>query len=96
MAWDVWPAKDWFPYGVVGGAFWTGFLTSRNALKGFTRSRENVLRTAEILHVLTSQPFGSRDGSGDIDQLQVLRHASGEATHHDAVSGTAVPYVVKM
>ena len=94
--WNVWPAQDWFPYYDVTAAWWTGYYTSRNALKGYLRSRENVLRTAELLHVLTSQPLGPRRSNPDFVPLEALRKASGEATHHDAVSGTAEPRVVKM
>lgn len=55
----------------------------------FVRSREAVQRVAELLHVLTSAPWGLRNSTAeDINDLQVLRRSNGEATHHDAVSGT--------
>ena len=91
VEWSQWPANDWFPYYDSSGAWWTGYYTSRSALKGFIRSRENLLRTAELLHVISSTPLGPRSSASDMPQLEVLRHANGEGTHHDAVTGTAVP-----
>ena len=97
VAWNNWPATDFFPYDDQNEAWWTGYFTSRNALKGYTRSRENILRVAELGNVLSQTPWGALPTAADnYARLEVMRQKSGEATHHDAVSGTAEPYVVIM
>ena len=97
VAWNNWPASDFFPYNNKNAAWFAGTWTSRSALKGYTRSRENVLRVAELGNVLSQIPWGVLPTSADnYARLEVMRQKSGEATHHDAVSGTAEPYVVIM
>lgn len=97
VTWSTRGPQDFFPYIDTPKAYWTGFYTSRNALKGYARLAESALRTAEILHVLARNPWGPRAvDAPDLLRLQTLRTANGEATHHDAVSGTSVPQVVEM
>ena len=91
VAWSTWPAKDWFPYYDFEASWWTGYFTSRSALKGFIRSREAIQRSAEILHVLSTSPVGPRAQAGDFMPLETIRHANGEGTHHDAVTGSSDP-----
>jgi hypothetical protein len=99
LTWPVRGPEDFFPYNDGDDQYWSGYYTSRNAVKGWVRSRENVLRTAEALHALSMPPWGPRSASsasGDLPRLYALRAANGEATHHDAVSGTSEPWVVSM
>ncbi len=87
VEWSVWPGIDFFPYNDYDTDWWTGYYTSRNALKGFARSRENIQRTSELVHSLSQAPWGLRNNSADFIALESLRQSSGEVTHHDAVSG---------
>eukprot|EP01116_Phalansterium_solitarium_P021418 TRINITY_DN664_c0_g1_i1.p1 TRINITY_DN664_c0_g1~~TRINITY_DN664_c0_g1_i1.p1 ORF type:complete len:981 (-),score=289.32 TRINITY_DN664_c0_g1_i1:155-3097(-) len=95
----TWPTRDntdWFPYADSPGSYWSGYFTSRPALKGYVRSRENTLRAAETLHASVRVGAQFANYSDDIAALEQLRQASGEATHHDAVAGTSNPWVVVM
>lgn len=42
----VWPTKDddFFPYAHRENSFWTGYFTSRAALKGYVRETNNLLQ----------------------------------------------------
>lgn len=98
LTWSTRGAEDFFPYIDTGKTYWTGYFTSRSALKGYVRSREAVARTAEMLHVLSRSPWGPRvrADADDLARLADLRAANAEATHHDAVSGTSEPHVNAM
>ncbi|TRY82085.1 hypothetical protein DNTS_024091 [Danionella cerebrum] len=89
----TWPLKtdDFFPYADDAHDFWTGYFTSRPALKYYERLSNSRLQTCNQLEVLggsksTSGPFGE----GDSD---TMRRAMGVAQHHDAVSGTEKQHV---
>ncbi|XP_016422265.1 lysosomal alpha-mannosidase-like [Sinocyclocheilus rhinocerous] len=88
-----WPLKtdDFFPYADDAHDFWTGYFTSRPALKLYERLSNSRLQTCNQLEVLsgpksTSGPFGE----GDSD---TMKRAMGVAQHHDAVSGTEKQHV---
>ncbi|XP_044309624.1 lysosomal alpha-mannosidase isoform X2 [Varanus komodoensis] len=90
MSWSV-KYDDFFPYADGGHQFWTGYFTSRPALKGYERLSNNFLQVCNQLEVLAGKqanvgPYGSANSS-------VLRQAMGVAQHHDAVSGTAKQHV---
>ncbi|RXN26527.1 lysosomal alpha-mannosidase [Labeo rohita] len=89
----TWPLKtdDFFPYADAAHDFWTGYFTSRPALKLYERLSNSRLQTCNQLEVLggsksTSGPFGE----GDSD---TMKRAMGVAQHHDAVSGTEKQHV---
>ncbi|XP_024863643.1 lysosomal alpha-mannosidase [Kryptolebias marmoratus] len=89
----TWPLKedDFFPYADNAHNFWTGYFTSRPALKRYERISNSHLQTCNQLEVLggpTSRkgPFGKGDS-------QTLRKAMAVAQHHDAVSGTEKQHV---
>ncbi|CAM4731854.1 unnamed protein product [Leuciscus chuanchicus] len=89
----TWPLKtdDFFPYADDAHDFWTGYFTSRPALKLYERQSNSRLQTCNQLEVLggpksTSGPFGE----GDSD---TMKRAMGVAQHHDAVSGTEKQHV---
>uniref|UniRef100_A0A8C1PHA5 Alpha-mannosidase n=1 Tax=Cyprinus carpio TaxID=7962 RepID=A0A8C1PHA5_CYPCA len=89
----TWPLKtdDFFPYADDAHDFWTGYFTSRPALKLYERLSNSRLQTCNQLEVLggpksTSGPFGE----GDSDTMS---KAMGVAQHHDAVSGTEKQHV---
>ncbi|XP_052465478.1 lysosomal alpha-mannosidase [Carassius gibelio] len=89
----TWPQKtdDFFPYADDAHDFWTGYFTSRPALKLYERLSNSRLQTCNQLEVLggpksKSGPFGE----GDSD---TMKRAMGVAQHHDAVSGTEKQHV---
>lgn len=80
---------DFFPYASDAHVFWTGYFTSRPALKGYVRSCNTFLQTCKQLEVLAQ--VETIHGS-DL-KVDVLRQAMGVAQHHDAVSGTEKQHV---
>jgi alpha-mannosidase len=68
-------ADDLFPYADVPHAYWTGYFTSRPALKRYVRAASGYYQAAKQLNVLTS---------GDPLVLARLADAMGIAQHHDA------------
>ncbi|KAI3502829.1 hypothetical protein L1887_31172 [Cichorium endivia] len=79
-----WPLKtnDYFPYADSGDSYWTGYFTSRPALKGYVRSLSGYYLAARQLEYLVGrQTKGPNTFS--------LGDALGIAQHHDAVTGTA-------
>ncbi|XP_076147474.1 lysosomal alpha-mannosidase [Alosa pseudoharengus] len=90
---STWALKtdDFFPYADDAHDFWTGYFTSRPALKRYERQSNSHLQTCNQLEVLggprsRSGPFGK--GTSD-----TLRKAMAVAQHHDAVSGTEKQHV---
>lgn len=66
-------------------AYWTGYLTSRPALKGYVRTRNALLRATDKF----ASTFGSEQNVQSlVDASLVLREAFSVAQHHDAVAGT--------
>ncbi|KAG8388777.1 hypothetical protein BUALT_Bualt02G0160500 [Buddleja alternifolia] len=81
---ESWPLKvdDYFPYADSANAYWTGFYTSRPALKRYVRLLSGYYLAARQLEFLMGRISNSSntDGLGD---------ALGIAQHHDAITGTA-------
>ncbi|XP_036420170.1 lysosomal alpha-mannosidase isoform X2 [Colossoma macropomum] len=93
LANQTWPLKsdDFFPYADGSHDFWTGYFTSRPALKRYERLSNSLLQTCNQLEVLggpksRTGPFGK----GDSD---TMKRAMAVAQHHDAVSGTEKQHV---
>ncbi|XP_068460344.1 lysosomal alpha-mannosidase [Clinocottus analis] len=89
----TWALKtdDFFPYADDAHDFWTGYFTSRPALKRYERISNGNLQTCNQLEVLggpisRNGPFGKGDS-------QTLKKAMAVAQHHDAVSGTEKQHV---
>ncbi|XP_062292629.1 lysosomal alpha-mannosidase [Scomber scombrus] len=89
----TWALKtdDFFPYADDSHDLWTGYFTSRPALKRYERISNSNLQTCNQLEVLggpasTKGPFGE----GDSD---TMKKAMAVAQHHDAVSGTEKQHV---
>ncbi|XP_028398027.1 lysosomal alpha-mannosidase-like [Dendronephthya gigantea] len=78
--------EDFFPYADCPHCYWTGYFTSRPALKGYVRRNNNLLQVCKQLEVLGK--LGESDPSSEM-----LRDAMGVAQHHDAVSGTEKQHV---
>ncbi|KAL5581468.1 hypothetical protein UlMin_013910 [Ulmus minor] len=85
---EKWPIKtdDFFPYADHPNAYWTGYFTSRPALKGYVRVMSSYYLAARQLEF-----FRSRNNSGPNTDL--LADALAIAQHHDAVSGTERQHV---
>lgn len=83
-----WPikTKDFFPYADRVNAYWTGYFTSRPALKGYVRMMSGYYLAARQLEF-----FNGRSKSGP--NTDSLGDALAIAQHHDAVSGTEKQHV---
>ena len=94
LTWSV-KTDDFFPYADCPSCFWTGYFTSRPALKGYVRELNAFLQSCRHLEVLAHRPvyrinfFEPVVGTGS----NVLEEAMGVAQHHDAVSGTEKQHV---
>ncbi|KAG7218977.1 hypothetical protein INR49_019375, partial [Caranx melampygus] len=84
----TWPLKtdDFFPYADSAHDFWTGYFTSRPALKRYERISNSNLQTCNQLEVLAGP--ASRKGPFGEGDSETLKKAMAVAQHHDAVSGT--------
>eukprot|EP01133_Synstelium_polycarpum_P001460 gene1460-1693_t len=90
LVWEV-KTDDLFPYADGPDAYWTGYFTSRPALKGFVRQSNALLHVAEQLLVTSEAVIPSSQSL--VDQVEVLREAQGVLQHHDAVAGTEQQHV---
>jgi len=85
-----WPVYtgEFFPYQDATDSYWTGYFTSRPALKDLARIGERYARSAETLYSLSQIQSPGVMQSTDYDQLFPLRSANGLVQHHDAITGT--------
>lgn len=86
QTWEV-KKDDFFPYADCPHCYWTGYFTSRPALKRYVRYNNNLLQVCKQLEVMNG-PAKKNGPSSDL-----LRRAMGVAQHHDAVSGTSKQHV---
>ncbi|XP_036385660.1 lysosomal alpha-mannosidase [Megalops cyprinoides] len=90
LTWSV-KTDDFFPYADDAHDFWTGYFTSRPALKRYERLSNSLLQVCNQLEVLGgSESRRGPHGEGDSD---TLKRAMAVAQHHDAVSGTEKQHV---
>ncbi len=90
----VFNGTDFFPYADRLYSYWSGYYSSRSALKWWTRYNEAFQQNVETLNAIAVSR-GLREPSLQMKEtLQVGRRANGVLTHHDAVSGTSEWYVV--
>lgn len=85
-----WETKfdDFFPYADEPNRFWTGYFTSRPALK------YNIRRTGAYLQAVRQlAALGHLNDPASADSIGTLERAMATAQHHDAVSGTEKQYV---
>ncbi|XP_006768284.1 PREDICTED: lysosomal alpha-mannosidase, partial [Myotis davidii] len=90
LTWSV-KQDDFFPYADGPHMFWTGYFTSRPALKRYERLSYNFLQVCNQLEALAGPaanmgPYGSGDSAPLNEAMAVLQH-------HDAVSGTSKQHV---
>ncbi|KAI3867761.1 hypothetical protein MKX03_013537 [Papaver bracteatum] len=85
---ESWPLKtdDYFPYADRANGYWTGYFTSRPALKRYVRVMSGYYLAARQLEV-----FKGRSESGPTTDS--LADALAIAQHHDAVTGTEQQHV---
>lgn len=86
----TWPVKtdDFFPYAHRPHSFWTGYFTSRPALKYFVRTTNNLLQATRHITAFLRSPANLAK-----KKMSILERAMGVAQHHDAVSGTEKQHV---
>ncbi|KAL6067304.1 carbohydrate binding [Balamuthia mandrillaris] len=91
----TWSLKtdDFFPYADEPHAYWTGFYTSRPALKSYIRTLENFMRASEQLYSLSLGIMDDANMTSSQLQLETLSYALAIAQHHDAISGTEKQHV---
>nr|XP_055227621.1 lysosomal alpha-mannosidase isoform X4 [Gorilla gorilla gorilla] len=90
LTWSV-KHDDFFPYADGPHQFWTGYFSSRPALKRYERLSYNFLQVCNQLEALVGLaanvgPYGSGDSAPLNEAMAVLQH-------HDAVSGTSRQHV---
>jgi hypothetical protein len=90
-----WPSKlpadsDGFPYADGPHSYWTGFLTSRAALKGYVRTASNAFQALKQFQA-AFKPAAELDPIGN--PLLELQRAMAVVQHHDAVAGTSMQHV---
>ncbi|XP_055014640.1 LOW QUALITY PROTEIN: lysosomal alpha-mannosidase [Boleophthalmus pectinirostris] len=89
----TWALKtdDFFPYADAAHDFWTGYFSSRPALKRYERRSNGLLQTCNQLEVLGGPV--SRDGPFGKGETLTMKKSLAVAQHHDAVSGTSKQHV---
>lgn len=85
---------DFFPYNDNNVSYWSGYFTSRNKLKGLTRSADNVQRLVDAAFATALAGGYKLDQQKLYEYINELRYQNAVAQHHDGVSGTARPHVV--
>ncbi|XP_061626669.1 lysosomal alpha-mannosidase isoform X1 [Phyllopteryx taeniolatus] len=90
LSW-VLKTDDFFPYADDAHDFWTGYFSSRPALKRYERLSNSNLQTCKQLEVLGGRT-STRGLFGEGNSL-TLKRAMAVAQHHDAVSGTEKQHV---
>uniref|UniRef100_A0A4W6E711 Alpha-mannosidase n=1 Tax=Lates calcarifer TaxID=8187 RepID=A0A4W6E711_LATCA len=90
LTWSL-KTDDFFPYADDAHDFWTGYFTSRPALKRYERISNSNLQTCNQLEVLGGPV--SRNGHFGEGDSQTMMKAMAVAQHHDAVSGTEKQHV---
>lgn len=85
---ESWPLKtdDFFPYADCEHCYWTGYFTSRPALKGYVRKLSGLLQAARQLEFLVGR-------NKEIPNTDSLEEAMAVLQHHDGVSGTERQHV---
>jgi len=90
LTWSV-KTGDFFPYNDDAHSYWSGYFTSRSAIKGYVRQIDNILHATDKL--FTSANIPSLVTQDNLKKIDVLAQAHGVAQHHDAVSGTEQQHV---
>ncbi|XP_041364286.1 lysosomal alpha-mannosidase-like [Gigantopelta aegis] len=83
----TWTTKtdDFYPYAQHEHSIWTGFYTSRAALKGYDRRTNNFLQVVMQMDALAKL----EDTDNSTYNIQILKESMGVNQHHDGISGTS-------
>lgn len=73
-------SDDFFPYASGPHTYWTGYFTSRPAVKRFEREASTFLQTCKQIDAIAGLK------PGEMDKITVLRENLGVAQHHDAIA----------
>ena len=102
VEWSI-KKDDFFPYSDCPNCFWTGYFTSRPALKRFERVASSFLLAARQVESTPYHQESNVNGRGDAnlknesllceDPMALLEDAVGVLQHHDGVSGTSKQHV---
>ncbi|XP_008583190.1 PREDICTED: lysosomal alpha-mannosidase [Galeopterus variegatus] len=90
LTWSV-KQDDFFPYADGPHKFWTGYFSSRPALKRYERLSYNFLQVCNQLEALAGP--AANMGSYGLGDSAPLNEAMAVLQHHDAVSGTSRQHV---
>jgi hypothetical protein len=89
---------DFFPYSDEANAYWTGYHTSRVAMKGLTRKMGRIFQASKKLAWQLLWTKSSNFVLGNFSSVDTgifdMETAMGSAQHHDAVTGTEAQQVV--
>lgn len=85
--WEV-KTDDFFPYAHCDHCYWTGYFTSRPALKAYIRESNSMLQVCKQM-----ETQGLRDPKTQSPSSETLRRAMAVNQHHDAVTGTEKQHV---
>jgi alpha-mannosidase len=85
---ETWPLKtgDFFPYADAAHSYWTGYFSSRPALKRYVRKLTGYLQAARQLEFMVGKQFSGPNTDSLEDAVAILQH-------HDGVSGTEKQHV---
>lgn len=82
--------EDFMNYADGKHNYWSGYFTSRPALKGYTRDTSSIFSNVRQMQVFAGLPPVDM---GVSNPLYRLERAMGVSQHHDAVSGTSKQHV---
>ena len=91
---DTFPNKtdDFFPYASAENAYWTGYFTSRPAVKGNVRRVGRYLQSVKRFVAFNAWSNSSKYLSSNMkkvtDALRQLEQTMAVLQHHDAITGT--------
>lgn len=85
---EEWGIKsdDFFPYAHCPHCYWTGYFTSRPALKGYIRESNDMLQACKQVEAIHGE-------SAKYPTSDRLRRAMAVNQHHDAITGTEKQHV---
>ncbi|RWS26131.1 lysosomal alpha-mannosidase-like protein, partial [Leptotrombidium deliense] len=87
--WPLMVGDDFFPYADKFNAYWSGYFTSRPAIKYLVFYVNTYLQAAKQLSVFTNM------NQTLVDKLTPLQESMGILMHHDAIAGTEKQYVTE-
>ncbi|CAH8682579.1 unnamed protein product [Schistosoma rodhaini] len=84
---------DFFPYASSPLSYWTGYYTSRPALKYYVRQASNLLSMCEQIHLFANHIRNKNNPYDNEVNINHLRQVLHIVQHHDAVTGTSKQHV---